>query len=65
MRKLTYGAACSLDGYLARSDDQVDWLRWSKDVQRITDYPFFSTPQLKRGPLASADVSSARRSSPP
>jgi dihydrofolate reductase len=36
LRKLTYGAACSLDGYLARADDRVDWLHWSDDVQRLT-----------------------------
>jgi hypothetical protein len=36
MRKVTYGAACSLDGYLARTDDRVDWLHWSEDVDRIT-----------------------------
>ncbi len=36
MRKVTYGAACSLDGFIARVDDGVDWLRWSKDVQRLT-----------------------------
>jgi dihydrofolate reductase len=36
MRKITYGAACSLDGYLARADGSVDWLLWSDDVQRIT-----------------------------
>lgn len=36
MRKITYGAACSLDGFIARPDDGVDWLRWSIDVQRIT-----------------------------
>ena len=36
MRKVTYGAACSLDGYLARTDDGVDWLHWSDDVRRIT-----------------------------
>jgi len=36
MRKITYGAACSLDGYIARTDDQVDWLDWSEDVQRLT-----------------------------
>jgi dihydrofolate reductase len=35
MRKITYGAACSLDGYLARTDGSVDWLHWSDDVQRI------------------------------
>src|SRR5687767_13923906 len=36
MRKLTYGAACSLDGYIARADGSVDWLYWSPDVQRLT-----------------------------
>jgi dihydrofolate reductase len=37
MRTVTYGAACSLDGFIARSDHSVDWLRWSKDVSAITD----------------------------
>lgn len=36
MRKLTYGAACSLDGYIARPGGEVDWLRWSDDVQRLS-----------------------------
>lgn len=36
MRKVTYGAACSLDGYIARPGGEVDWLRWSDDVQRLT-----------------------------
>lgn len=36
MRKLTYGAACSLDGYIAREDGSVDWLQWSPDVARLT-----------------------------
>ena len=35
MRTVTYGAACSLDHYIARSDGAVDWLRWSKDVGDI------------------------------
>lgn len=36
MRTVTYGAACSLDGFIARTDHGVDWLRWSKDVTAIT-----------------------------
>jgi dihydrofolate reductase len=36
MRKVTYGAACSLDGFIARPGGGVDWLRWSDDVQRLT-----------------------------
>jgi dihydrofolate reductase len=36
MRTVTYGAACSLDGFIARLDHSVDWLRWSKDVTAIT-----------------------------
>ena len=36
MRKVTYGAACSLDGYIARPGGEVDWLRWSDDVHRLT-----------------------------
>jgi dihydrofolate reductase len=36
MRTVTFGAACSLDGFIARSDHAVDWLRWSKDVGAIT-----------------------------
>ena len=36
MRKVTYGAANSLDNYIARPDGGVDWLLWSKDVSAIT-----------------------------
>ena len=36
MRKVTYGVGCSLDGFIARSDETVDWLQWSKDVERIS-----------------------------
>lgn len=34
-RLVTYGAACSLDGFIARGDGAVDWLHFSKDVQEI------------------------------
>ena len=35
MRKVIYGGACSLDGYLAGKDEAIDWLRYSKDVDDI------------------------------
>ncbi|HSU17700.1 dihydrofolate reductase family protein [Longimicrobium sp.] len=35
MRTVTYGAACSLDHFIARDDGAVDWLRWSDDVSAI------------------------------
>jgi dihydrofolate reductase len=35
MRTITYGAATSLDGFIARKDQAVDWLAWSDDVSAI------------------------------
>jgi dihydrofolate reductase len=34
MRTVTYGAACSLDGFIAGSDGAVDWIRFSPDVEQ-------------------------------
>ena len=33
MRIVTYGAACSLDGFIAPIDGSMDWLHFSRDVQ--------------------------------
>jgi dihydrofolate reductase len=34
MRTVTYGAACSLDGFIADAAGGVDWLHFSRDVER-------------------------------
>ena len=33
MRTVTYGAACSLDGFITAKDGSLDWLHFSRDVQ--------------------------------
>jgi len=35
MRKITFGGANSLDNYIARKDDSVDWLMWSKEASAV------------------------------
>ena len=35
MRKVIFGGANSLDNFIARKDDEVDWLIWSKEVPEI------------------------------
>jgi dihydrofolate reductase len=34
MRRVIYGGACSLDGYLTDRDGGIDWLHHSKDVEQ-------------------------------
>ncbi len=35
MRKVIYGGACSLDGFLTDRNGGVDWLQFNKDVEAI------------------------------
>ena len=35
MRKVTFGGASSLDNFIARKDDAVDWLLWNKEAGEI------------------------------
>lgn len=35
MRKVTFGGASSLDNFIARRDDSVDWLLWTKEAGEI------------------------------
>lgn len=35
MRKVVYGGACSLDGYLAREDGSVDWLMFGDEATEL------------------------------
>lgn len=35
MRKVTFGGANSLDNYIARKDDAVDWLMWSDETTEL------------------------------
>jgi dihydrofolate reductase len=35
MRKVVYGGACSLDGFFAGPRGEMDWLHFSRDVQRV------------------------------
>lgn len=49
MRKVVYGAACSLDGFIATPDGGVDWLHFSADVNRIMEEYWSSTDTLVMG----------------
>jgi dihydrofolate reductase len=37
MRTVTYGAACSLDGFITAGDGSIDWLHFSPDVREVMD----------------------------
>lgn len=49
MRNVLYGAACSLDGFIAGPDDGVEWLHWSGDVAAISNDVWSSTDTVIMG----------------
>ena len=49
MRKVIYGGACSLDGYLTDRDGKIDWLHFSKDVEQIMARSWANTDTILLG----------------
>ena len=48
-RKVIYGGACSLDGYLTGKGDAIDWLHMSKDVEDIMRKSWATTDTIVVG----------------
>lgn len=49
MRKVTYGGAISLDGYLAGPGESIDWLRYSDDTAAIIKESFKGVDTMLMG----------------
>jgi len=49
MRKVTYGGAISLDGFLAGPNGEIDWLRYSDDVAEIMRESFRGVDTMLMG----------------
>ena len=48
-RKVIYGGACSLDGYIIGKNNEIDWLHMSKDVEDIMRKSWASTDTILVG----------------
>lgn len=48
-RKVIYGGACSLDGYILGKDGAMDWLHMSKDVEEIMRQSWANTDTVLVG----------------
>src|SRR5215212_659607 len=49
MRKVTYGGAISLDGFLAGPDEEIDWLRYSDDAAKLAAESFRGVDAMLMG----------------
>ena len=49
MRKVTYGGAISLDGYLAGPNDSIDWLRYSDETAALIKDSFKGVDTMLMG----------------
>lgn len=49
MRKVTYGGAISLDGFLAGPDEALDWLRWTEDSAKLAAESFRGVDTMLMG----------------
>jgi dihydrofolate reductase len=49
MRKVTYGGAISLDGFLTGPGESIDWLRHSKETSRIAAESFKGVDAMLMG----------------
>jgi dihydrofolate reductase len=67
MRTVTYGAACSLDGFIAGPDTAMDWLHYSEDVSEVMAEYFktIDTMLLGRKTWEYAQAMAAGGSQPP
>ena len=49
MRKVTYGGAISLDGYLAGPGETIDWLRYSDETAALIKESFRGVDTMLMG----------------
>ena len=49
MRKVTYGGAISLDGFLAGPEERLDWLRWTDDSAKLAAETFQGVDTILMG----------------